>query len=119
MIRQRGFTLLEMLAALVILALCSALVLAGFSQSHRVQSQTAQAGELDGIARSLLDEKSAEPLTAGNTQGRWDNDVRWKLRVTAEPVNSAAVRLFRLDLWLTQRRITRQYSTLSAYGPPS
>lgn len=116
---QRGFTLLEMLAALVILALCSTLVLAGFSQSHRVLIQTAQARQLDGIARSLLDEKAAEPLSVGNWHGNWDNTVRWQLQVSAEPLDTNAVRLFRLDLWLQQGRMKREYSTLTAYGPAS
>lgn len=108
---QRGFTLLEMLAALAVLALCATVLLGAFGQSARALQQSARSDRLNQTARSLMDELDSAPLETGRRQGRWD-DVQWTVEVTPEPSVAGAARLLRIDLLLTtdgrQARLSTQ-----------
>jgi len=96
---EQGFTLLEMLAALAVLALCATVLLGAFGQSARALQQSARSDRLNQTARSLMDELDSAPLETGRRQGRWD-DVQWAVEVTAESSVAGAARLLRIDLLL-------------------
>ncbi|MEX5591075.1 type II secretion system protein, partial [Pseudomonas urmiensis] len=52
---QAGFTLLEMLAALTLMAVCSCVLLVAFGQSARSLAQVARSDRLTQAALTLLD----------------------------------------------------------------
>jgi len=111
LIGQRGFTLLEMLAALLILALCSTVLVMAFGNSARALQQAQRSDELSLAARSILDEASAGQLQAGSTEGRWSG-LPWRLAISALPAGEAPVDVWRLDLWVGQGARQAEYSTL-------
>lgn len=111
MIGQRGFTLLEMLAALLILALCSTVVVMAFGNSARALQQAQRSDELSLAARSILDEASAGQLQAGSTEGRWSG-LPWRLAISTLPAGEAPVDVWRLDLRVGQGARQAEYSTL-------
>ena len=59
---QAGFTLLEMLAALVVMALCSSVLLMAFGQSARSVQQVDRVDRFTQTARSVLDDQAAGAL---------------------------------------------------------
>ncbi|MBD8757699.1 prepilin-type N-terminal cleavage/methylation domain-containing protein [Pseudomonas coleopterorum] len=111
MIGQRGFTLLEMLAALLILALCSTVLVMAFGNSARALQQAQRSDELSLAARSILDEASAGQLQAGSTEGRWSG-LPWRLAISTLPAGEAPVDVWRLDLRVGQGARQAEYSTL-------
>ncbi|MET3715869.1 MULTISPECIES: prepilin-type N-terminal cleavage/methylation domain-containing protein [Pseudomonas] len=111
MIGQRGFTLLEMLAALLILALCSTVLVMAFGNSARALQQAQRSDELSLAARSILDEASAGQLQAGSTEGRWSG-LHWRLAISTLPAGEAPVDVWRLDLRVGQGARQAEYSTL-------
>ena len=121
---QAGFTLLEMLAALTVLALCCSVLLTAFGQSARALQQVQRSDRLSLAARSLIDEFSLGPLTPGHSAGTWDGDLRWTLEVTRQAPGSAAaqagasmpgnarVALYQLDLDVFEAHRHTRLSTL-------
>ena len=108
---ERGFTLLEMLAALAVLAVCSSVLVVAFGQSARALQQAQRSDLLSLTARSLMDEAIAGRLQAGVTQGRWSG-VSWRLNVSALPAGNAPLNTWRLDLDLNDGARQARYSTL-------
>jgi general secretion pathway protein I len=112
----RGFTLLEVLAAIALLAFAFAIGLRAMSgalnNSMRGEAITAVTLE----AQSLLDEQGLVlPLSNGVQQGRFADGATWQLRTTkytppapppangfatspTQPVGNNGVDLFRMDL---------------------
>lgn len=113
MIRQRGFTLLEMLAAIAVLVVASSILLGAFAQSSRSLAQVARSDQHNAAARSLMDEFDLSELAAGQKRGSWQG-IQWVLNVTLEPTSSARYALYRLDLALHDSARTTHYSTLRA-----
>ena len=107
--RHRGFTLLEMLAAIVLLAIGSSVLLGAFGQSARSLRHVEQSDRAAVAARSVLDSVDTGALAAGTEQGTWD-DLTWTLNVTLE--QEGALNLYRLDLTLTEGARQSHYSTL-------
>lgn len=107
---QRGFTLLEMLAALAVLALCATVLLGAVSQSARALQQSARSDRLNQAARSLMDELDSAPLVPGRRQGHWDA-VQWTLDVSIEPSVSGAAQLLQIDLLLSAEGREAHFST--------
>ncbi len=116
---QRGFTLLEMLAALTVLALCCAVLLTAFGQSAKSLQQVQRSDRLSLAARSLMDEFSNGPLHAGRSEGTWDGALRWQLNVSQQPSTTAQIALYRLDLNLDEDRRHARFSTLQARAASS
>lgn len=112
--RQGGFTLLEMLAALTVLALCCAVLLTAFGQSAKSLQQVQRSDRLSLAARSLMDEFSNGPLQPGRSAGTWDGALGWQLDVSQQPGNTPQIALYRLDLNLTEGRRHARFSTLQA-----
>jgi len=108
---QCGFTLLEMLAALAVLALCATVLLGAFGQSARALQQSAGADRLSLAAASVIDSLDDGPLQAGRQQGQWDG-VKWVCDIAVVPSVPGSARLFRLDLTLHQGARRVHVSTL-------
>ena len=108
--RQHGFTLLELLAALAVLAVCATVLLGAFGQSARALQQSARSDRLNQAARSLMDELDSATLAPGSRQGHWDK-VQWTLNVVPEPSAAGAARLLRVDLLLTADGREARFST--------
>lgn len=108
---ERGFTLLEMLAALAVMALCSTVLVVAFGQSARALQQAQRSDALSLAARSLMDEACARRLQAGVSEGHWAA-VNWRLSVNALPSGNAALATWRLDLEVTDGTRHAHYSTL-------
>lgn len=113
--RQTGFTLLEMLAALTVLALCVSVLLGAFGQSARAMQQAQRSDRLSLAARSLLDELGEGALQPGSSTGRWDG-LPWTLEVQDQPVPPGAVRLLRLNLTIHYGAHQVRLSTLRVLG---
>jgi len=111
LIRQRGFTLLEMLAALAVLAVCSSVLIVAFGQSAGALQQVQRTDRLSLAARSILDEASAGALQAGDSQGQWSG-VHWHLAVSALPPANSTAGAWRLDLEVDDGAHRAHYSTL-------
>ncbi|KAA8716109.1 type II secretion system protein [Pseudomonas cannabina] len=112
---QSGFTLLEMLAALTVMAVCSGVLLVAFGQSARSLQQVSRSDRLSHAARTILDQEGAGPLENGTRQGKlagidWTLDIREMAGADGQP------RLFRLDLRVGEHRRHAQFSTLKLRG---
>ncbi|RMO97797.1 putative proteinral secretion pathway protein I [Pseudomonas syringae pv. philadelphi] len=112
---QSGFTLLEMLAALTVMAVCSGVLLVAFGQSARSLQQVSRSDRLSHAARTILDQEGAGPLENGTRQGKlagidWTLDIREMTSADGQP------RLFRLDLRMSEHRRHAQFSTLKLRG---
>jgi type II secretion system protein I len=82
--RARGFTLLEVLVALIIFAIAFG-VLAQIIQTGLGQAQGAAAtSEATLLARSLLAEVGSElPVSAGVVEGEAGDGYRWRIEIRA------------------------------------
>jgi general secretion pathway protein I len=109
--RQRGFTLLEMLAALAVLAVCSSVLVVAFGQSARALQQAQRSDRLSLAARSLIDEASAGRLQPGRSEGNWSG-VKWQMEVSALPRGNAPATAWRLDLNVSDGTRRAHYSSL-------
>lgn len=83
--------MLEMLAALAVLAVCSSVLVAAFGQSARALQQAQRSDRLSLTARSLMAEANVGRLQAGVTEGRWSG-VTWRLNVSALAAGNAHLR---------------------------
>lgn len=115
--REQGFTLLEMLAALVVMAVCSSVLLVAFGQSARSLQQVERSDRLSQAARSVLDDQGVGPLLTGTRDGLLDGDIHWTLVVNELPAKTGQSRLMRLDLTVSEGRRRAQFSTLRLINP--
>lgn len=109
---QAGFTLLEMLAALVVMALCSSVLLMAFGQSARSLQQVQRSDRMSLAARSLLDDRGSGALQAGSQEGVIDGTIHWSLTVYKLTAKAGQPSLIRLDLELREGPQRAQFSTL-------
>ncbi len=105
---QGGFTLLEMLAALTLMAVCSTVLLVAFGQSARSLAQAARSDRLTHAALSVLDQQTAGRLAEGVSQGELDG-IHWQLTSTRQQP-----RLFRLDLIVSEGAHHARFSSVKA-----
>ncbi|MGE8382339.1 MAG: prepilin-type N-terminal cleavage/methylation domain-containing protein [Pseudomonas putida] len=111
--RQRGFTLLEMLAAIALLVIAASVLLGAFAQSGRSLQQVARADRHDSAARSLIDDFDLGALEPGPQRGRWQG-LPWTLEVSQAVSSPGRITLYRLDLTVGEGRHASHYSTLRA-----
>lgn len=111
-VRQRGFSLLEVLVAFTILALSLAVLMRIFSGSLRNADVTRDQAQAVALAQSLLASAGVEAtLVPGESTGVLDDKFRWLLRVSPfvqEPGSgeAAAVRSpLPMDLWEVAVRV--------------
>ncbi|WP_426132822.1 prepilin-type N-terminal cleavage/methylation domain-containing protein [Pseudomonas sp. PWP3-1b2] len=109
--RQSGFTLLEMLAALMLMAMCSTVLLVAFGQSARSLLQVNHSDRLTHAALSVMDQEGTGPLTNEVRQGNLDG-IRWQLNIAQQPTRMGQPRLFRLDLNVSEGPRQAHFSTL-------
>lgn len=114
---QAGFTLLEMLAALVVMALCSGVLLMAFGQSARSLQQVDRADRLSLAARSVLDDQTVGILQPGQSSGVMDNSIKWAMSVLALPTRAGQPRLLRVELTVSEGRRQARFSTLRLVSP--
>ena len=85
-VRSRGFTLIEVLAAIALLAIAFAIGLGALGKSAQ---NAARAVALDAAvehAQSLFAEQGmVAPLKDESTEGTFDDGMRWTLKVHALP----------------------------------
>ncbi|MBD8526451.1 prepilin-type N-terminal cleavage/methylation domain-containing protein [Pseudomarimonas arenosa] len=125
---QQGFTLLEVVAALAVLALglgLSMQALSGAMNQSRISAEQTHAALL---AQTVLDNLGAvEPLEEGEYSGEFEHGYRWYVNVTPylleeEGVDlislGQSVELMRVDLEIEwqrgQREMRSRFSTLRA-----
>lgn len=111
MSRQQGFTLLEMLAALALLAVCASVLLVAFGQGARSLQQLASNDRISLAARSLFDQLDAGPLQAGHSQGQWDG-LPWSCDIAPVPAQGGQARLWQIELSVRDGAHQAQFSTL-------
>jgi len=86
--RRSGFTLVEIIVALAILALSLNVILPAISDALWRTGEAEAQAEAASLARSLLAQAgSALALKGGAAAGQFDNGFRWQLQVT--PYGSA------------------------------
>jgi prepilin-type N-terminal cleavage/methylation domain-containing protein len=82
--RQRGFALLELLVAFVILALGLSAILTGVAFAMRSDGHTQMTQIMFRLAQSRLEEAGvSEELVAGHREGRIAGNFRWQETITA------------------------------------
>ena len=102
--RARGFSLIEVIAALLLLAIAFTALMKVAGGAIGLTQHAAQRSEAAMWARSLLDSAFVtEPLRAGTRSGTFNKQYRWQLQVTpwnpgGKPVPNAALQLYQLDL---------------------
>ena len=109
--RERGFTLLELLVAFVILSVAVATLLHAFSQSLRNTALAEDYTLATLHAQSLLAQVGVEPpLTEGMYQGVFDPQFAWQITIEryVDPEAPAdtetlgfAVKLYHVVLWVS------------------
>ena len=81
--RRAGFTLVEIIVALAILALSLNAILPAISDALWRTGEAEAQAEAASLARSLLAQAGgAVPLHNGAAAGQFDNGFRWRLQVT-------------------------------------
>lgn len=112
---QSGFTLLEMLAALTVMAVCSGVLLVAFAQGARSLQQVSRSDRLSHAARSILEQESAGPLENATRRGELSG-IDWTLDIRQLPGRDGQARLFRLDLTVQEHERKAHFSTVKLRG---
>jgi len=125
--KQGGFSLLEVIAAIMLLAIAFTALMKVAGASISLTHNAAEYSEAAMRARSLLDSAFVgEPVTPGSRSGRFDPHYRWQLNVTpwstgGPVIPGAPLQLYQLDLavsWGPQAQPrTRHFRTLRLGGP--
>jgi general secretion pathway protein I len=102
--RQRGFSLLEVIAAILLLAVTFTALMKVAGSAINLTQNAAEHSEAAMWARGMLDSAFVgEPVKPGSSSGQFNAKFRWQLDVTpwtqagAAPPN-APLHLFQLDL---------------------
>lgn len=89
MLRQRGFTLLEILVAFVVLGLLGSLMLQLFQGGLRNLDSSEHISHAALLARSKLTELQSQPaLTPGLSEGQFDDTYHWRLQLTPYTIDA-------------------------------
>ena len=112
---QSGFTLLEMLAALTVMAVCSGVLLVAFAQGARSLQQVSRSDRLSHAARTIMEQESTGTLESGERHGVLAG-IDWNLSVRQLPGRKGQARLFRLDLVVKEHQRQARFSTLKLRG---
>ncbi|WP_343124514.1 prepilin-type N-terminal cleavage/methylation domain-containing protein [Rhodanobacter sp. C01] len=125
---QRGFSLLEVIAAIMLLAIAFTALMKVAGASISLNRNAAEHSEAAMWARSMLDSAYVgEPLQTGSRSGQFDHQFRWRLDVSpwnqvgvAPP--TATLHLYQLDLDVQWGPLAHpreaHFRTLRLAGPP-
>jgi prepilin-type N-terminal cleavage/methylation domain-containing protein len=83
--RSRGFTLIEALAAIAIMALVIPVLLRGFVLASKISQRVRHQAEATAVAQSCLDEIIATKSTGGTTGQTVLNDTVYNFAIVEEP----------------------------------
>ncbi|WP_416772245.1 type IV pilus modification PilV family protein [Pseudomonas sp. RHF3.3-3] len=111
---ENGFTLLEMLAAVLLLSIGFTVYLNAMGTTSQALLHDEQSTRMALLARSLFDEQRRDPLKPGQWHGSLAQ-VQWQLTATVQP-GAAPVDLYRLELVLEQDGRQERFVTLRAQG---
>jgi general secretion pathway protein I len=107
--RVQGFSLLETLAAMFLLALCFGALMQAAGASMALNARAADCTQASLWARGLLDRQFVSEFpSVGAHAGQFDDTYRWNMTV-AEPASEAGVRtsmpmrLYRIELTVAWR----------------
>ena len=82
--RDTGFSLMEVIVALVIASGCMSAFYLAMGGAYRAESKVRLYASAIGQARSQIDGAGAlTPLEPGTTAGRYPNGANWRMTVTA------------------------------------
>lgn len=110
---QHGFTLLEMLAALALLAVTFFVLMGGIGQATHALLQDQRATRMALQASSLLDDSLHSALTPRAINGQLPDGTDWHLVIsTLGPATN--VQLYRIDLTLQAAQHAERFTTLRA-----
>jgi prepilin-type N-terminal cleavage/methylation domain-containing protein len=115
---QDGFTLVEIVVALAILALCLSVLLRTISDALWHTSEAEAQAEAASMARSLLAQAGGTvPLRDGETAGQLDSGFRWRLRMDGYGGGSAdlqglPVRAYRVTAEVFWNEASRERSVV-------
>lgn len=98
--RSAGFTLLEMLAALALLAVLLTVTLSSLAQITRSLTQMRDSESKRQAARSLLDEQRDLRLQPGVRRGVTEGGIRWTERISLMSGGEGRLPLLRIELQL-------------------
>ena len=85
--RERGFTLIEIIIALAILAVALGTLFQTFSTGLRATTATDRQAAAVMLAQSLLDRIGQDiPLTAGEQAGMSEDGLRWSIVIAPSPL---------------------------------
>jgi general secretion pathway protein I len=126
----RGFSLLEVIAAILLLAITFAALMEVAGGSIRLSQSASQYTQAALWARSLLDTHFAlDPIQPGVTEGQFDDRYRWRMQVTpwAAPgvtpaANANAMQMYQLDLdvmWGTEPFERKAHFSTLRIGSPN
>ncbi|HEX7111150.1 MAG TPA: prepilin-type N-terminal cleavage/methylation domain-containing protein [Mizugakiibacter sp.] len=127
----RGFSLLELVAALALFAVASAVLYGTLAASLHGGERAAEVSTATLWGESLLDTLGAdEPLRSGVREGRFDRRYQWRLTVAPWQAPQAAasplpspVALYRVELEVSWRGAAGpqqlRFSTLRALTAPA
>ena len=126
--RARGFSLLEVIAAILLLAIAFTALMRVAGGSIGLTNNAADYTRAALWARSLLDTADAHgPLRPGHTEGQFDRQYRWRLTVTpwrpadSDPQQQLPMQIMKLDLdvlWGQGRgERSARFSTLRMAAP--
>ncbi|MHA6204847.1 type IV pilus modification PilV family protein [Dyella soli] len=126
--RQRGFSLLEVIAAILLLAITFAALMKVAGGSIALTRNADDHSQAAMWARSMLDTAGiATPLQPGSSDGRFDRHYRWHLVVTpwspGQVAANAPLQMVKLDLDVFWGGVPREhsahFSTLRALNTPA
>lgn len=102
--RSRGFSLLETLAAMILLAVCFGALMQAAGASMALTAKAADYTQASLWASGLLDRQYVTEFPSpGTYEGRFDDVYRWKMTVS-EPAaetsirTSSPMRIYRIEL---------------------
>jgi general secretion pathway protein I len=100
--KARGFTLIEILAALTMFALVGGMLLQLFETGLRSARTSAEISHGALLARSKMTEMLAYPtLTPGTISGEFDETYRWRVDLTLPETERTFATLHPLNLVVT------------------
>lgn len=115
----RGFTLIEVLAAMALLGVCASVLLVAVGNAARAMVHVENSDRLVSVARSLIDAQPWDMEKSGPQQGKWLGGIRWQASITSMAHGEGTTRLARLDLTVSGGERQVQFSTLQLLGRPA